>query len=160
MRVGIGYDVHRMVGGRALVLGGVNIPSEKGLLGHSDADVLVHAIIDAILGAAGEGDIGAHFPDSDHKYRGISSLILLAKTGELLKSKGLEVLNIDAVIIAQEPKLAPYKKDMAANMAETLGIRVDQVNIKATTTEGLGFAGTGEGIAAYAVTMIKAAGSL
>jgi 2-C-methyl-D-erythritol 2,4-cyclodiphosphate synthase len=160
MRVGIGYDVHRMVGGRDLVLGGVNIPSEKGLLGHSDADVLVHAIIDAILGAAGEGDIGAHFPDSDHKYRGISSLILLAKAGGLLKSKSLEVLNIDAVIIAQEPKLAPYKKDMAANVAETLGIRVDQVNIKATTTEGLGFTGTGEGIAAYAVTMVKAAGSL
>jgi 2-C-methyl-D-erythritol 2,4-cyclodiphosphate synthase len=156
MRVGIGYDVHRMVEGRDLVLGGVNIPYEKGLLGHSDADVLVHAIIDAILGAAGEGDIGTHFPDSDHEYKGISSLILLAKVGELLKFKKLAVLNVDSVIIAQEPKLAPYKKNMAANVAETLGIGVDQVNVKATTTEGLGFAGTGEGIAAYAVSMIKA----
>ena len=155
MRAGIGYDVHKMVKERALVLGGVRIPCEKGLLGHSDADVLVHAIIDALLGAAGEGDIGKHFPDSDMKYRGISSLILLAKTGELLKGKGLEVLNIDSVIIAQEPRMAPYTKKMTVNVAETLGIRVEQVNVKATTTEGLGFTGNGEGIAAYAVTMLK-----
>ena len=160
MRVGIGYDVHKMVKERALVLGWVRIPCEKGLLGHSDADVLVHAIIDALLGAAGEGDIGKHFPDSDMKYRGISSLVLLAKTGELLKAKGLEFLNIDSVIIAQEPRMAPYTKKMAVNVAETLGISVEQVNVKATTTEGLGFTGTGEGIAAYAVTMIRAACSL
>jgi 2-C-methyl-D-erythritol 2,4-cyclodiphosphate synthase len=144
-----------MVKERALVLGGVRIPSEKGLLGHSDADVLVHAIIDALLGAAGEGDIGKHFPDSDVKYRGISSLSLLAKTGDLLKAKGLEVLNIDSVIIAQEPRMAPYTERMTVNVAETLGIRAEQVNVKATTTEGLGFTGTGEGIAAYAVTMLK-----
>lgn len=155
MRVGIGYDVHKMVEGRALVLGGVNIPNEKGLLGHSDADVLAHAIIDALLGAAGEGDIGKHFPDSDMKYRGISSLILLSKVRELLKVKGLEILNIDSVIIAQEPRLAPYREEMTANIAETLGISLDRVNVKATTTEGLGFTGTGEGIAAYAVTMLK-----
>ena len=155
MRVGIGYDVHKMVKGRALVLGGVMVPCEKGLLGHSDADVLVHAIIDALLGAAGEGDIGKHFPDSDMKYRGISSLVLLAKTAELLKDKDLEVLNIDSVIIAQEPRMAPYTKKMTVNVAETLGIRVEQVNVKATTTEGLGFTGNGEGIAAYAVTMLK-----
>lgn len=155
MRVGIGYDVHKLVEGRALVLGGVNIPSEKGLLGHSDADVLVHAIIDALLGAAGEGDIGKHFPDSDIKYRGISSLILLSKVRELFNVKGLEILNIDSVIIAQEPKLAPYREKMTDNVAQTLGISARQVNVKATTTEGLGFTGTGEGIAAYAVAMIK-----
>lgn len=155
MRVGNGYDVHKMVEGRALILGGVNIPNKKGLLGHSDADVLAHAIIDALLGAAGEGDIGRHFPDSDNKYRGISSLLLLSQVREMLKVKGLEILNIDSVIIAQEPRMAPYTKKMTLNVAETLGISADRVNVKATTTEGLGFTGTGEGIAAYAVTMLK-----
>lgn len=155
MRVGIGYDVHKMVEGRALVLGGVNIPYEKGLLGHSDADVLVHAIIDAILGAAGEGDIGKHFPDSDMRYKGISSLILLSKVRELLDARDLEVRNIDSVIVAQEPKLAPYKTKMAENIAETLGISAGCVNVKATTSEGLGFTGAGEGIAAYAVAMLR-----
>jgi 2-C-methyl-D-erythritol 2,4-cyclodiphosphate synthase len=144
-----------MVEGRALILGGVNIPNKKGLLGHSDADVLAHAIIDALLGAAGEGDIGRHFPDSDNKYRGISSLLLLSQVREMLKVKGLEILNIDSVIIAQEPRMAPYTKKMTLNVAETLGISADRVNVKATTTEGLGFTGTGEGIAAYAVTMLK-----
>ncbi|MFX4263008.1 2-C-methyl-D-erythritol 2,4-cyclodiphosphate synthase [Pelotomaculum propionicicum] len=155
MRVGIGYDVHKMVEGRALVLGGVKIPYEKGLLGHSDADVLAHAVIDALLGAAGEGDIGKHFPDSDMRYKGISSLILLAKAKELLAARGFEILNIDSVIVAQEPKLAPYKKEMADNIAETLGISAGLVNVKATTTEGLGFTGAGDGIAAYAVTMLR-----
>lgn len=155
MRVGIGYDVHKMVEGRSLVLGGVNIPYEKGLLGHSDADVLVHAIIDAILGAAGEGDIGKHFPDSDMKYKGISSLILLSKVKGLLDARGLEVRNIDSTIVAQEPKLAPYKTKMVENIAETLGINAGCVNVKATTSEGLGFTGTGEGIAAYAVAMLR-----
>jgi 2-C-methyl-D-erythritol 2,4-cyclodiphosphate synthase len=155
LRVGIGYDVHKMVEGKALILGGVNVPNEKGLLGHSDADVLVHAIIDALLGAAGEGDIGKHFPDSDNKYRGISSLLLLSKVREMLKVKELEILNIDSVIIAQEPRMAPYTKKMTLNVAETMGISANRVNVKATTTEGLGFTGTGEGIAAYAVTMLK-----
>lgn len=155
MRAGIGYDVHKMVEGRPLILGGVNIPYEKGLLGHSDADVLVHAIIDAVLGAAGEGDIGKHFPDSDNKYRGISSLLLLAKVRDLLNVKGMEILNIDSVIIAQEPRMAPYTNDMAINVAKTLGIGAGRVNVKATTTEGLGFTGSGEGIAAYAVAMLR-----
>lgn len=155
MRAGIGYDVHKMVEGRPLILGGVNIPYEKGLLGHSDADVLVHAIIDAVLGAAGEGDIGKHFPDRDNKYRGISSLLLLAEVRDLLNVKGMEILNIDSVIIAQEPRMAPYTNDMAINVAKTLGISADRVNVKATTTEGLGFTGSGEGIAAYAVAMLR-----
>ncbi len=155
MRVGIGYDVHKMVEGRSLVLGGVNIPYQKGLLGHSDADVLVHAIIDAILGAAGEGDIGKHFPDSDMKYKGISSLLLLSKVKGLLDARGLEVRNIDSTIVAQEPKLAPYKTKMVDNIAETLGISDGCVNVKATTSEGLGFTGAGEGIAAYAVAMLR-----
>lgn len=158
MRVGIGYDVHKMVEGRDLVLGGVNIPYDKGLLGHSDADVLVHAVIDALLGAAGEGDIGRHFPDSDNKYRGISSLVLLSNVGDLLNTRGMEILNIDSVIVAQEPRMAPHTRKMASNVAETLGISVDLVNIKATTTEGLGFTGAGEGIAAYAVAMIRVKG--
>lgn len=155
MRVGIGYDVHKTVEGRPLILGGVNIPYDKGLLGHSDADVLVHAIMDAVLGAAGEGDIGKHFPDSDNKYRGISSLLLLAKVRDLLNVKGMEILNIDSVIIAQEPRMAPYTNDMTINVAETLGISADRVNVKATTTEGLGFAGSGDGIAAHAVAMLR-----
>lgn len=156
MRVGIGYDVHKMAEGRALILGGVIIPYEKGLLGHSDADVLAHAIMDALLGAAGEGDIGKYFPDSDMKYKGISSLVLLAKVKELLHVKGFEILNVDSIIVAQEPKMAPHIKKMNLHLAETLGISTNRVNVKATTTEGLGFTGAGEGIAAYAVAMLRA----
>lgn len=155
MRVGFGYDVHRLAPGRALVLGGVTIPYKKGLLGHSDADVLVHAIMDALLGAAGAGDIGRHFPDSDSQYKGISSMVLLSRVKELLCEKGLSVVNIDTVIIAQEPRLAPYMENMAANVAEVLEISSTRVNIKATTTEGLGFTGAGDGIAAYAIAMIE-----
>lgn len=154
MRVGFGYDVHKIVEGRPLVLGGVNIPYEKGLLGHSDADVLTHAIMDALLGAAGAGDIGRHFPDSDRQYKGISSLILLSRVRDILAQKGLAVGNIDSVIVAQAPKLAPFMEEMKINVAEALRIKPAQVNVKATTTEGLGFAGSGEGIAAYAVAMI------
>ncbi|MDD2443176.1 MAG: 2-C-methyl-D-erythritol 2,4-cyclodiphosphate synthase [Desulfotomaculaceae bacterium] len=154
MRVGFGYDVHRMVVGRPLVLGGVNIPFEKGLLGHSDADVLTHAIMDALLGAAGLGDIGGCFPDNDMQYKGIKSMVLLFEVRQILEEKGLAVVNIDSTIVAQLPKLAPYKTEMAANVAETLGLRPEQVNVKATTTEGLGFTGAGEGIAAYAVALI------
>jgi len=155
LRVGFGYDVHRLAPGRALVLGGVTIPYKKGLLGHSDADVLTHAIMDALLGAAGAGDIGRHFPDSDSRYKGISSMVLLSRVKDLLCEKGLNVVNIDTVIIAQEPRLAPYMENMAANVAEVLEISSTQVNIKATTTEGLGFAGAGHGIAAYAIAMIQ-----
>lgn len=154
MRVGFGYDVHRLVEGRPLVLGGINIPYEKGLLGHSDADVLTHAIMDALLGAAGAGDIGRHFPDSDLQYQGISSLDLLSRVRDILQEKGLNVVNIDSVIVAQKPKLAPYMDGMTLNVAESLGVNPSQVNVKATTTEGLGFAGIGEGIAAYAVAML------
>lgn len=155
MRVGIGYDVHRLVEGRPLVLGGMEIPYPEGLLGHSDADVLVHAIMDALLGAAGAGDIGRHFPDSDGRYKGISSLLLLSRVGDILREKGLEIVNIDSVMIAQAPKLAPYIEGMCLKLAETLGLRPGQVNVKATTTEGLGFTGTGEGMAAQAVAMVK-----
>jgi len=154
MRVGFGYDVHRLVAGRALVLGGVTIPYELGLLGHSDADVLLHAIKDALLGAAGEGDIGRHFPDTDPEYQGISSLILLDRVGEILAAKGYLINNIDSTIVAQRPKLAPFIAEMCANIANTLGIDASAVNVKATTTEGLGFTGTGEGIAAYAVATL------
>lgn len=154
MRVGFGYDVHRIVEGRPLVLGGASIPYEKGLLGHSDADVLTHAIMDALLGAAGAGDIGRHFPDSDRQYKGISSLILLSRVRDILREKGLQVANIDSVIVAQAPKMAPYMERMSLNLAGTLGIHPSQVNVKATTTEGLGFTGAGEGIAAYAVAMV------
>ncbi len=154
MRVGIGYDVHKLVKGRDLILGGVNIPFKKGLLGHSDADVLLHSICDALLGAAGEGDIGRHFPDSNSRYKGISSLKLLAEVNNILKTKNYRVSNLDASIICQEPKLSPYIACMVENIASELGIETDQVNIKATTTEGLGFAGREEGIAAYSVAMI------
>lgn len=154
MRVGFGYDVHRLAAGRALVLGGVRIPYELGLLGHSDADVLTHAIMDALLGAAGEGDIGRHFPDSDPQYKGISSLVLLSRVTRLLTRKGLAVGNIDAVIVAQAPRLAPYIDEMKSSIAASMQTEPDRVNIKATTTEGLGFTGTGEGIAAYAVAVV------
>ncbi len=154
MRVGMGYDVHRLVEGRELIIGGVKIPYEKGLLGHSDADVLLHAVSDALLGAAALGDIGRHFPDSDPAYKGISSMVLLKKVGELLRGKGFLVENLDATIIAQAPKMRPYIDDMRENIAEALEMDADCVNVKATTEEGLGFTGTGEGISAQAVCML------
>ena len=154
MRIGQGYDVHRLVGERRLILGGVEIPYEKGLLGHSDADVLVHAVIDALLGAAALGDIGQHFPDTDPAYKGISSIELLRRVGELLDEKGYVIENIDATIIAQKPKLAPYRPQMAANMAEALHLDAGRVSVKATTEEGLGFTGTGEGISSQAITLL------
>ncbi len=155
MRVGFGYDVHRLVPDRQLILGGVEIPYELGLLGHSDADVLVHAIMDALLGAAGEGDIGRHFPDSDPAYKGISSLELLGKVGNLLNTKRLQIINIDSTIVAQQPKLMSYILPMIENISNKLDVKPAQVNVKATTTEGLGFAGAGEGIAAYAVAALS-----
>lgn len=154
MRVGMGYDVHRLVSDRQLILGGVLIPYEKGLLGHSDADVLLHAIMDALLGAAALGDIGKHFPDTDERYKGISSLKLLAYVGELLEENHYVVNNIDATIIAQKPKMRPYIEEMENNVARVLGIEKDQVNIKATTEEGLGFTGNGEGISSQAIASI------
>lgn len=150
----MGYDVHRLVEGRDLIIGGVNIPYEKGLLGHSDADVLLHAISDALLGAAALGDIGKHFPDTDPAYKGISSLILLQKVGELLEEKGFLIENIDATIIAQAPKMRPHIDTMRENIAQALGIMVEQVNVKATTEEGLGFTGSGEGISSQAICML------
>lgn len=154
MRIGMGYDVHRLVENRDLVLGGVKIPYEKGLLGHSDADVLLHAIMDALLGAAALGDIGKHFPDTDPAYQGADSLLLLGKVGELLEGEGFLIENIDATIIAQAPKMRPYIDTMQENIARTLGIDVRQINVKATTEEGLGFTGTGEGISAQAICML------
>ncbi|MCI6017378.1 MAG: 2-C-methyl-D-erythritol 2,4-cyclodiphosphate synthase [Clostridiales bacterium] len=156
MRVGMGYDVHKLVEDRALILGGVCIPYEKGLLGHSDADVLIHAVMDALLGAAALGDIGRHFPDSDPKYKGISSMLLLEHVGSLLMENGYVVGNIDATVIAQRPKLAPYIETMRENMAKALKIEVSRVNVKATTEEGLGFTGQGLGIASSAVALIEA----
>ncbi|OPX84449.1 MAG: 2-C-methyl-D-erythritol 2,4-cyclodiphosphate synthase [Pelotomaculum sp. PtaB.Bin104] len=159
MLIGFGFDVHRLAEGRPLVLGGVSIPYERGLLGHSDADVLLHAIMDSLLGAAGEGDIGRHFPDSDQNYRGISSIILLTRVRDILVRRGLTVGNIDSVIVAQAPKLAPFMDEMKVNIARSLQVHPAQVNVKATTTEGLGFTGTGEGFAAYAVAMLLPARS-
>lgn len=153
-RVGNGYDVHRLSEGRKLILGGVEIPYEKGLLGHSDADVLVHSIMDALLGACGESDIGRHFPDNDMSYKGISSLVLLEKVKGILDSKGYGISNIDSIIVAEKPKLSPYIDEMKEKISAVLQIDKDCIGIKATTTEGLGFAGTGEGIAAYAVANI------
>ncbi len=155
MRIGQGYDVHRLMEGRKLILGGVEVPYEKGLLGHSDADVLVHAIMDALLGAAALGDIGEHFPDTDERYRGISSIRLLEHVGKILEENGFIVENIDSTIIAQKPKLLKYRPLMAQNIAKALGLEVDQVSVKATTEEGLGFTGTGEGIAAQAVCLLS-----
>ena len=151
MRVGIGYDVHRLAEGRDLIIGGVKIPYEKGLLGHSDADVLLHAIMDALLGAAAMGDIGKHFPDTDPKYEGASSIKLLERVGELLEQESYQIVNIDATIIAQKPKMAPHIPQMIQNVARTLKIDESQVNIKATTEEGLGFTGSGEGISSQAI---------
>lgn len=155
MRIGSGYDVHKLVEGRDLILGGVKLPYEKGLLGHSDADVLVHAIMDALLGAAGLGDIGKHFPDTDETYKGASSIDLLKKVKTLLEDKLYMVENIDATVIAQRPKLAPYIPEMVKNIAEALGIEEDRVNVKATTEEGLGFTGEGLGISANAVCLLE-----
>ena len=154
MRVGMGYDVHRLVEGRDMIIGGVKIPYEKGLLGHSDADVLLHAISDALLGAAALGDIGKHFPDTDPAYKGISSLLLLQKVGELIEEKGFLIENIDATIIAQAPKRRPHIDTMRQNIANALGIAIEQVNVKATTEEGLGFTGSGEGISSQAICML------
>jgi len=155
MRIGFGYDVHRLVTGRRLVLGGVQVPFARGLAGHSDADVLTHAVIDALLGAAGAGDLGRHFPDADDRYKDISSLVLLREAGRLLKERQLNIVNIDAVIVAQEPKLAGYLPAMEEEIARALGLSAGKVNIKATTTEGLGFTGSGEGMAAYAVAALQ-----
>lgn len=155
MRVGMGYDVHRLTEGRKLILGGVEIPYEKGLLGHSDADVIVHAIMDALLGAAALGDIGKHFPDTDPKYEGISSIRLLQQVGALLEERCFVIENIDATIIAQRPKLLPYMEQMRKNVAEALHLTEDRVNIKATTEEGLGFTGSGEGISAQAICLLQ-----
>ncbi|MBB5265355.1 2-C-methyl-D-erythritol 2,4-cyclodiphosphate synthase [Catenibacillus scindens] len=155
MRIGMGYDVHKLVEGRKLIIGGVDIPYEKGLLGHSDADVLLHAIMDALLGAAGLDDIGKHFPDTDERYRGVSSLKLLANVGHLLKENGFEIGNIDATVIAQRPKMRPYIDTMRQNVARVLEISVEDINIKATTEEGLGFTGEELGISAQAICLLK-----
>ena len=154
MRIGQGYDVHKLTEGRKLIIGGVTIPYEKGLLGHSDADVLLHAIMDALLGAAALGDIGAHFPDTDEKYKGADSLKLLAEVGNMLSDRMYFIQNIDATIIAQAPKMRPYIDEMRKNIADTLDLDPDQVNIKATTEEHLGFTGRGEGISASAVCLL------
>lgn len=155
LRVGCGYDVHRLVPGRKLILGGVDIPWEKGLLGHSDADVLTHAVMDALAGASRLGDIGKLFPDTDPAYQDISSIKLLAEVGRLLKKNGFAVVNIDAVLLAQAPKIAPYRDRMEAIMAAALGIDGEQIQIKATTEEGLGFTGDGSGMAAHAVALLE-----
>jgi len=153
-RVGFGYDVHRLVEGKPLILGGVTIPNDKGLLGYSDADVLIHAVIDAILGALGKGDIGQHFPDSDPAYQGADSLTLLKKIVGLAHDKGFNVNNLDASIVAQKPKLSPYLNDMKERLSTVLEVNSDRLNVKATTTEGLGFCGREEGVAAYAVVSL------
>lgn len=155
MRVGMGYDVHKLVEGRKLIIGGVEIPYEKGLLGHSDADVLVHAIMDALLGAAALGDIGQHFPDTDEKYKGADSIMLLKEVGKMLDKENFIIENIDATIVAQRPKMAPHIMSMRENIAGALGIQLNQVNVKATTEEGLGFTGSGEGISSQAVCSIS-----
>ena len=157
MRIGHGYDVHRLVEGRKLILGGVEFDYEKGLLGHSDADVLLHAITDALLGAAAMGDIGKHFPDKDPQYKGISSLLLLEKAVVLLRENGFEPLNIDATVICQRPKLAPHIPQMRENIARACGLEVDCVSVKATTTEGMGFEGEGLGVSTHAVALLKSA---
>ena len=154
MRIGMGYDVHRLTEDRKLIIGGVDIPYEKGLLGHSDADVLLHAIMDALLGASALGDIGKHFPDTDPAYKGVSSIKLLEHVGELLKEHGFVIGNIDATIIAQKPKMAPHIMYMRHNIANALNIEVNQINVKATTEEGLGFTGNGDGISSQAICLL------
>ncbi|MBQ6815659.1 MAG: 2-C-methyl-D-erythritol 2,4-cyclodiphosphate synthase [Clostridia bacterium] len=155
MRIGFGYDVHKLVRGRKLIIGGVEIPHNKGLLGHSDADVLLHAVCDSLLGAAGFGDIGKHFPDNDAKYKNINSRILLKETVNLLNKNGFKIVNLDATIIAQEPKMAPFIENMRQNIAADCGIEAAFVNVKATTEEGLGFTGAKKGIAANCVSLIE-----
>lgn len=155
MRIGMGYDVHKLVEGRKLILGGVNVPYEKGLLGHSDADVLVHAIMDSLLGAAALGDIGKHFPDTDPAYKGADSIELLRHVKKLLDENHYMISNIDATVIAQRPKLAPFISDMKTTIAEALGVSENQVNIKATTEEGLGFTGAGEGISSQSICLLE-----
>jgi 2-C-methyl-D-erythritol 2,4-cyclodiphosphate synthase len=155
MRIGMGYDVHKLVEGRKLIMGGVDIPYEKGLLGHSDADVLLHAIMDSLLGAAALGDIGKHFPDTDDRYKGISSILLLKEVGVLLKEKNYEIENIDSTIIAQRPKMAPHIPAMVKNIADALELSIDKINVKATTEEGLGFTGSGEGISSESICLLK-----
>lgn len=155
LRVGTGYDVHAFAADRALILGGVDIPHERGLLGHSDADVLAHAISDALLGAIREGDIGKLFPDTDPKYKDADSLMLLSSVASLVREKGFEIVDVDSVIMAQAPKLSPYREDMRKNLAEAMGVSVDAIGVKATTTESLGFVGREEGIAAQAVALIS-----
>lgn len=159
MRIGIGHDVHQLVPERKLIIGGVAIPFDRGLLGHSDADVLLHAVCDALLGAAGLGDIGRHFPDSDPAYKDIDSMRLLRATYGMVLRKGLKLVNLDATIFAQAPKMAPYREQMIRNIASALGVAGDCVNLKATTTEGLGYIGRGEGIAAACAVLLEAAGS-
>ena len=154
MRIGMGYDVHKLVENRSLILGGVDIPYEKGLLGHSDADVLLHAIMDSLLGATALGDIGKHFPDTDSKYKGISSIDLLKEVGLLIESNGYSINNIDSTIIAQAPKMAPHIETMRKNIASALNISIDKINIKATTEEGLGFTGTGQGISSQSICLV------
>lgn len=155
MRVGLGYDAHRLVAGRPLILGGVTIPYHLGLLGHSDADVLSHAIGDALLGAVGAGDLGRHFPDSDPAYKNISSLVLLARIIDIVRQRGYQPVNLDATVVAQAPRLVPYFPEMIAKLAPILGLTPEDINLKATSTEQLGFAGRGEGMAAYAVVLVK-----
>lgn len=155
MRIGLGYDVHRLVEGRDLIIGGVKIPYEKGLLGHSDADVLLHAIMDSLLGASALGDIGKHFPDTDEKFKGISSIKLLEEVGKLLLSNGYSINNIDSTIIAQKPKMAPFIQQMRENIANALNIGLMQINVKATTEEGLGFTGNGEGISSQSICLLE-----
>jgi 2-C-methyl-D-erythritol 2,4-cyclodiphosphate synthase len=155
MRIGFGYDVHRLVPGRKLVIGGVVLDFDRGLAGHSDADVLVHAVCDALLGAAGAGDIGRHFPDTDPAWEGVDSLVLLKETTRIVEKLGYSVVNIDATVIAQAPKISPHREQMAANIAGRAGLPPDRVNVKATSTEGLGWAGKGEGIGAMAVVLLK-----
>jgi len=155
MRIGLGFDAHAFAEGRKLVLGGVDVPHDKGLAGHSDADVLVHAVMDAMLGACGERDIGVHFPDTDPAYKGISSLVLLEEVAGMVKEKGYRVVNADCVIVAQEPRLSPYLEGMRDRIAKTIRIESDRVAVKATTTEGMGFTGRGEGIAALAVVLLE-----
>lgn len=154
MRIGMGYDVHKLVENRDLILGGVNIPYEKGLLGHSDADVLLHAIMDSLLGAAALGDIGKHFPDTDPKYKGANSIKLLEFVGELIYKNNYKISNIDATIIAQKPKMAPHIATMRENIAKALNININQINVKATTEEGLGFTGSGEGISSQSICLL------
>lgn len=154
-RSGIGFDVHKLVDGRKCIIGGVDIPYEKGLLGHSDADVLLHAISDALLGAAGLGDIGTYFPDTDPAFKGADSLVLLRQVGEEVKKAGYEIVNIDSVVICERPKINPHREEMKANIARVLGIDVKQVGVKASTTEKLGYNGRGEGITSHAVAMVR-----